>query len=102
MSGGTIKRVQPASTVMWLGASRGVSSACETDACPYINFFASKTHALDWMKRNPEELGMLLTLQQSLDLARKGWWKPVNQFLATTKVRPGIPNIKSSSPKAIQ
>jgi len=82
---------------MWLGASRNSSCACETDACPYINFFASKEHASDWMKKNPDELGMLLTLQQSLDLARKGWWKPVHRLLTTTEVYQAISNAKSSS-----
>ena len=78
MSNGTILKTEPESVVMWLGASREDSCTCETDACPYINFFVSQEHVADWKERNLDELGITLTLPQSLALAKKGWWEPIS------------------------
>jgi Alkylmercury lyase len=106
MSGGTIRLVRPSTVVMWLGASKasdeGAACACETDACPYINFFASKVHASDWRRKNPEEPGMVLTLRQSLGLARKGWWEPVHQSLASAKAGPAHPRAGSLPLNVVQ
>jgi hypothetical protein len=76
---------------MWLGASAGAACNCEPEACPFINFFVSEKHVLDWKEKNSNELGMTLTLQQSLDLARKGWWEPVHQSLLGIKADPIVP-----------
>lgn len=78
MSKGTILKAEPESVVVWLGASREGSCTCETDACPYINFFVSQEHVADWKERNPDELGITLTLSQSVALAKKGWWEPIS------------------------
>ncbi len=77
MSEGTVNHAEPSSAVVWLGTSKEGTCGCETDACPYINFFSSREHVTDWKDKNPDELGMTLTLQQSLNLARKGWWEPI-------------------------
>ncbi len=93
MSRGKVSRVQPSTVAVWLGASREAACTCETEACPYINFFVSEKHVFDWKEKNPNELGMTLTLQQSLDLARKGWWEPVHQSLLGTKADPVVPEV---------
>ena len=80
----TVVHSEPSSVVVWLGTSRGDSCVCETDACPYINFFASQEHVADWHNKNPSELGITLSLQQSMDLARKGWWEPINLSIVNT------------------
>ena len=82
ISKGTLLHAEPSSVVVWLGTSKGDSCTCETDACPYINFFASQEHVTDWQDKNPNALGMMLTLRQSLNLARKGWWEPIHLGLA--------------------
>ena len=82
---GTVIHAEPSSVVVWLGTSKGDSCACETDACPYINFFASQEHVTDWQDKSPDELGMTLTLQQSLNLARNGWWEPIHLSVANTQ-----------------
>ncbi len=87
---------------MWLGASTGAACTCETEACPYINFFVSKKHVLDWKEKNSDELGMTLTLQQSLDLARKGWWEPVHQSLLGTEAGPVVLRANPSALNVIQ
>jgi len=97
MSRGTVTGVRPSTLVMWLGASNGTSCTCETDACPYINFFASKEHASEWRRKSLGELGMVMTLRQSLELARNGWWEPVRRILktspATRSTRPPSLNV---------
>lgn len=102
MSRGNVSRAQPPNVVVWLGASSGASCGCETDACPYINFFAAKRHVEDWKSKNPDELGMTLTLQQSLNLARKGWWEPVHLSLAKAKAKPANLRTKPSTLNVIQ
>ncbi len=77
MSDGNVKHAEPATTVLWLGSSQSDSCNCETDACPYINFFSSAEHAKEWKSKNPNELGMILGLGESVELARRGWWDPV-------------------------
>lgn len=77
LSEGRAVFVEPSSVVMWLGASRGSGNLCRENPCPYINFFISPEHVSKWKNKNPEELGIMLTLQQSLELARKSYWKPV-------------------------
>ncbi len=78
LSEGRVVFVYPPSVVMWLGASRGNGSLCLENLCPYINFFISPEHVSEWKKENPEELGIMLTLQQSMELARKNYWDPLN------------------------
>lgn len=85
MSNGVVSYAEPWSVMVWLGTSKGGACTCETDACPYINFFSSLEHANDWKDKNPNELGMPLTLQQSLELARKGWWEPIGLALENAK-----------------
>ncbi|UCG36071.1 MAG: alkylmercury lyase family protein [Candidatus Bathyarchaeota archaeon] len=79
MSRGIADRVKPSSCVVWLGASQAGEGSCETYLCPYINFFSSSEHVEEWQATNPNELGMRLTLQQGLELARKGYWEAVRQ-----------------------
>ncbi len=102
MSKGNVSHAEPPTVVVWLGASRGGGCVCETDACPYINFFASKRHIDDWKSKNPNELGMTLTLQQSLNLARKGWWGPFHLALAKAKARPANLSSRPSALSVIQ
>jgi hypothetical protein len=78
MSQGNVKSAKPSSAVMWLGASRESVGSCCNNICPYINFFSSTKHAAEWKLKNPDEIGMTLTLQQSLELARKGYWEPIH------------------------
>jgi hypothetical protein len=92
ISRGTLERVKPSSVRLWLGASQRQAAltatktcSCETDACPFINFFSSPEHIADWKERNPNELGMALTLQQSLKLAKKGWYEPIRQAYSGKK-----------------
>jgi len=87
MSEGTINSKEPSSAVMWLGVSKEGDGSCGTNLCPYINFFSSPEHIAEWKDKNPDELGIMLTLQQSLELARKGWWEPTRLFKA--KIRTG-------------
>lgn len=82
----TVTHAEPSSVVVWLGTSKGETCSCETDACPYINFFASPEHVTDWKDKNPNELGMTLTLQESLNLAREGWWEPVRLRVANVQL----------------
>jgi len=76
--------VEPPSMVLWLGASSGDGVSCETDACPYINLFSSREHVTDWKSKNPGELGMIMGLDQSLDLAKKGWYEVTASMEAKT------------------
>jgi hypothetical protein len=78
MSKGNIKSAKPSSTVMWLGARRESVGSCCDDICPYINFFSSAEHVAEWKCKNPNEIGVMLTLQQGLELARKGYWEPIH------------------------
>ncbi len=84
MSKGNVSSVMPSSSVMWLGASREGDGSCETYLCPYINFFSSAEHVEEWKDKNPNELGMMLTLQQSLELARKGYWEAMRLLKSET------------------
>lgn len=77
LSKGRVVLVDPPSVVMWLGTSRGSGNLCRENLCPYINFFISPKHVSKWKEENPEELGIMLTLQQSLELARKNYWEPI-------------------------
>lgn len=81
---GTVNSVEPSSTVLWLGASKKGDSSCFTNLCPYINFFSSPEHVAEWKDKNPYELGMMLTLKQSLELARKGYWHPLSLLKTKT------------------
>lgn len=83
ISEGGVTYAEPPSVIIWLGANRGETCSCETDACPYINFFASEKHATDWKGKNPTELGIALSLEESLSLARRGWWEPIHLTLAS-------------------
>jgi len=74
MSKGIVYFVRPSSSVLWLGASKEGDGSCETYLCPYINFFSSAEHVAEWKDKNPNELGMMLALQQSLELAGRGYW----------------------------
>jgi hypothetical protein len=78
MTEGTINSVEPSSSVMWLGASSEGEGSCGTNLCPYINFFSSSEHITEWKDRSPSELGVMLTLEQSLELARKSYWEPIH------------------------
>ncbi len=78
MAKGAINAVEPSSTVLWLGTSKEGDGSCETYLCPYVNFFSSAEHVEEWKDKNPNELGMMLTLQQSLELARKGYWEAIH------------------------
>ncbi|NIU38541.1 hypothetical protein GWN65_00805 [Candidatus Bathyarchaeota archaeon] len=84
MAQGNVSSVKPSSSVMWLGASREGDGSCETYLCPYINFFSSAEHVEEWKDKNPTELGMMITLQQSLELARKGYWKTMHLLKGET------------------
>jgi hypothetical protein len=84
MAQGIVSSVKPLSSVMWLGASREGDGACETYLCPYINLFSSAEHVAEWRDKNPNELGMMLTLEQSLELARKGYWEAMRLLKAET------------------
>lgn len=84
MSEGTINSIKPSSTVVWLGTSREGVGSCDTNLCPYINFFSSSEHIAEWKDKNPNELGIMLTLQQSLELARKGYWEPIRLLKTET------------------
>jgi hypothetical protein len=75
MSRGVVNSVKPSLTVIWLGTSKEGAGLCETYLCPYINFFSSAEHVAEWKDKNPDELGMMLTVQQTLELARKGYWE---------------------------
>jgi hypothetical protein len=79
MSEGIINSAEPSSSVMWLGTSKEGEGSCEKYLCPYINFFSSAEHVAEWKNKNPTELGMMLTLQQTLELARKGYWEAMRQ-----------------------
>jgi hypothetical protein len=100
ISKGAVIHAEPSSAVVWLGTSKGDSCTCETDACPYINFFASQEHVTDWQDRNPNELGMTLTLQQSLNLARKGWWEPIHLGVANMQFAADEPQTENRSKTA--
>jgi len=78
MAEGSINFLVPSSAVLWLGASKEGEGSCGENLCPYINFFSSSEHVAEWKDKNPEELGIMLTLQQSLELARKGYWEPIH------------------------
>lgn len=82
MTRGTIDSVKPSSTVMWLGASKEGIGSCEKYLCPYINFFISAKHVEEWKDENADELGMMLTLQQSLKLVRKSYWETISHVCA--------------------
>ncbi len=84
MAKGIVSSVRPSSSVMWLGASMEGEGSCETHLCPYINFFSSAEHVEEWKDRTPNELGMMLTLQQSLELARKGYWESMRLLKGET------------------
>ncbi len=84
MSKGIVSSIRPSSTVIWLGASKAGEGSCETYLCPYINFFSSARHIEKWRTKNPNELGIMLTLQQGLQLARKGYWKAIYWALTET------------------
>jgi len=84
---GTIKSAEPSSAVMWLGASKEGKGSCGADLCPYINFFSSPQHIAEWKDKNPDELGIMLTLPQSLELARKGFWEPIHHPIVKTRTR---------------
>lgn len=81
---GNVSSVRPSSSVIWLGTSREGDGSCETYLCPYINFFSSAEHVEEWKDKNPNELGMMLTLQQSLELARKGYWEAMRLLKTET------------------
>jgi len=87
MAKGTIKLVETSSAVMWLGASKEGKGSCGADLCPYINFFSSPQHIAEWEDKNPDELGIMLTLSQSLELARKGFWEPIHHSIVKTRTR---------------
>ncbi len=84
MSKGIVSSVRPSSIVIWLGASREGVGSCETYLCPHINFFSSAEHVEEWKDRNPNELGMMLTVKQSLELARKGYWEAIHLLKGET------------------
>ncbi len=84
MSKGIVSSLRPSSSVMWLGASREGVGSCETYLCPYINLFSSSEHVAEWKDKNPNELGMMLTQQQSLELARKGYWEAMRLLRSET------------------
>jgi len=84
MAKGAVDSVKPSSTVLWLGASREGDGSCETYLCPYINFFSSAEHVEEWRDKNPNELGMMLILHQSLELARKGYWEAMRLLKSET------------------
>lgn len=84
MSKGIVNSTKPSSCVIWLGASKAGEGSLETYLCPYINFFSSTEHVAEWKAKNPDELGMTLTLNQCLELARKGYWEAVRPFLNKT------------------
>lgn len=84
MSKGIVNSIEPSSCVIWLGASKVGEGQLETYLCPYINFFSSAEHVAEWRAKNPNELGMTLTLNQCLELARKGYWEAVRPSLTET------------------
>jgi len=84
VSQGTIDFMEPSSTVMWLGASKEGEGPCITTLCPYTNFFTSSGHVDEWRDKNANELGIMLTLHQSLELARKGYWEPLHLLKSET------------------
>lgn len=77
MSQGIVNSTSPSSCVIWLGASKVGEGPLETYLCPYINFVSSAKHVAEWRVKNPNELGMMLTLNQALRLAKKGYWEAV-------------------------
>jgi len=91
---GATHSVKPSSTVLWLGASKEGVGSCETYLCPYINFFSSSEHVAEWRDKNRKELGMMLTLQQSLELARKGYWEVI-RLLRTARAKSYPPKPKT-------
>lgn len=99
MVDGKATSVEPKSPVLWLGASQRSGSSqvagcsCETDCCPYINLFPSKDHLAPWKRANPKQIGMALTLNQALWLAREGWWKPISSAL----LKPGKDEARASA-----
>ncbi|MFQ6068392.1 MAG: alkylmercury lyase family protein [Candidatus Bathyarchaeia archaeon] len=84
LSEGTINSAEPSSVVMWLGAGKEGDGPCRACLCPYINFFSSSEHVNEWKDKNPNEVGIMLTLSQSLELARKGYWNPLQLLQART------------------
>ncbi len=84
MSRGSVSSERSSSSVIWLGASKEGDGSCETYLCPYTNFFSSAEHVEEWRDKNPNELGVMLTIQQSLELARKGYWETVRRSLTET------------------
>ncbi len=85
MSQGIVNSIKPSSCVIiWLGASKVGEGPLETYLCPYINFFSSAKHVAEWRVKNPNELGMTLTLDQALGLAKKGYWEAVRGFPTET------------------
>lgn len=62
-----IVSVNPDSTALWLGVSPHGEGPTVEVLCPFINFFSSQDHARQWREKNPEQVGVLLTLSQAHD-----------------------------------
>jgi hypothetical protein len=92
MSHGEVSSVSPKSAVLWLAASTEngeCQGRCESEIemCPHTNLFASRKHLTSWTAKHPKELGMALTLQQTLLLVREGWWKPIRSAASSRASR---------------
>lgn len=66
-----IVSVSPESTVLWLGISPKGEGPTTEVLCPYINFLSSPSHAKEWREKNPEQVGVLITLSQVQDFITK-------------------------------
>ena len=61
----------PESAVLWLGISPHGEGPTVEVLCPFINFFTSEDHARHWHEKNPEQVGVLLTLSLALGFISK-------------------------------
>jgi len=61
----------PESAVLWLGISPHGEGPTVEVLCPFINFFTSEDHARHWHEKNPEQVGVLLTLPHALGFISK-------------------------------
>ncbi len=71
MVGRQVVSVNPESTVLWLGISPKGEGPMTEVLCPFINFFSSQELTKEWREKNPEQVGVLMSLSQALDFIVK-------------------------------